>query len=48
MERLGNKSIEELKKIRNDYVEKYIGNLHKPTCYKLNLKMLDRTIRAKG
>ena len=48
MERLENKSVEELKQIRDDYVKKYIGDFDKPTDYELNLKILDRTIRAKG
>jgi len=48
MERLANKTVEELKQIREDYVKKYIGDFNKPTDYKLNLKILDRTIIAKG
>ena len=48
MERLENKSVEELKQIRDNYVKKYIGDFDKPTDYKLNLKILGRTIRAKG
>ncbi len=48
MERLENKSVEELKQIREEYIKKYIGDFNKPTDYKLNLKILDRAIRAKG
>ena len=48
MERLQNKSLQELKQIRDKYIKKYFGDFNKPTDYKLNLKILDRTIRAKG
>jgi hypothetical protein len=48
MENLGNKSKEELLKIKNEYVKRYIGDFNKPTEYNLNLKILNRTIQAKG
>ncbi len=48
MERLANKTVEELKQIREDYVKKYIGDFNKPFGYKSELKNLDRLIAAKG
>jgi len=48
MERLADKSVEELKKIREDYVKKYIGDFDKPTNYASTLFHLDRLIMAKG
>ena len=48
MERLANKTVEELKQIREDYVKKYIGEFNKPFGYKSELKNLDRLIAAKG
>lgn len=48
MEILESKSVQELNQIREAYVKKYIGDFNKPTDYKLNLKILDRTIRTKG
>lgn len=47
MERLANKTVEELKQIREDYVKKYIGDFDKPFGYKSELKNLDRLIAAK-
>ena len=48
MERLANKTVEELRQIREDYVKKYIGDFNKPFGYKNELKNLDRLIAAKG
>lgn len=48
MERLINKTLEELKQIREDYVNKYIGDFDKPFGYKSELKNLDILIGAKG
>ena len=48
MERLADKTVDELKKIREDYVKKYIGDFDKPFGYKSELKNLDRLIEAKG
>jgi len=48
MERLADKTAEELKQIRGDYVKKYIGEFNKPFGYKSELKNLDRLIAAKG
>jgi len=48
MERLADKTVKELKKIREDYVKKYIGDFDKPFGYKSELKNLDRLIAAKG
>lgn len=48
MERLADKTVDELKKIREDYVKKYIGDFDKPFGYKSELKTLDRLIAAKG
>ena len=48
MERLADKTVYELKKIREDYVKKYIGDFDKPFGYKQVLKNLDRLIAAKG
>lgn len=48
MERLVDKTIEELKQIREDYVKKYIADFDKPFGYKSELKNLDRLIAAKG
>ena len=48
MERLADKTVEELKQIRKDYVKKYIGDFDKPFGYKSELKNLDRLIAAKG
>ncbi len=48
MERLADKTKEELIKIRENYVGKYIGDFKKPSNYKTQLLVLDRLIRAKG
>jgi hypothetical protein len=48
MEKLSDKSIEELKIIREDYVKKYIGDINKPLNYASELFHLDRLIMAKG
>lgn len=48
MERLADKTKEELIELREDYVKKYIGDLKKPSNYKTQLFALDRLIRAKG
>ena len=48
MERLADKTKEELIKIREDYVSKYIGDFDKPSNYRTQLLVLDRLIRAKG
>lgn len=48
MKRLADKTVEELKQIREDYVKKYIGDFDKPFGYKSELKNLDRLIAAKG
>jgi len=48
MERLAEKTVEELKEIRKQYVGKYIGDFDKPFGYKSELKNLDRLIEAKG
>lgn len=48
MKRLANKTKEELIKIRDAYVAKYIGDFDKPFGYKSELKNLDRLIAAKG
>ena len=48
MERLANKTVEELKQIREDYIKKYIGDFDKPFGYKSELKNLARLIAAKG
>lgn len=47
MKRLADKTVDELKKIREDYVKKYIGDFDKPFGYKSELKTLDRLIAAK-
>ena len=48
MERLVDKTVVELKQIREDYVKKYIGDFNKPFGYKSELNSLDRLIAAKG
>lgn len=48
MEKLADKTVEELKQIREEYVKKYIGDFDKPTDYALTLLHLDRLIIAKG
>lgn len=48
MKRLADKTVEELKQIREDYVKKYIGDFYKPFGYKSELKNLDRLIATKG
>jgi len=48
MARLADKTVEELRQIREDYVKKYIGDFNKPFGYKTELKNLDRLIAAKG
>jgi len=48
MERLADKTVKELKQIREDYVKKYIGDFNKPFGYKSELRKLDRLIAAKG
>ena len=48
MKRLADKTVEELKQIREDYVKKYIGDFDKPFGYKSELKYFDRLIAAKG
>ena len=47
MERLVDKTVKELKQIREDYIKKYIGDFYKPFGYKSELKNLDRLIAAK-
>ncbi len=44
MIKLENKSVKELRKIRDKYVKKYIGDFKKPNDYKLNLKIIDKII----
>ena len=48
MERLADKTVEELMKIKEDYVKKYIGDFDKPIDYASTLLHLDRLIMAKG
>ena len=48
MERLANKTKEELIEVRENYVKEYIGDFDKPTNYRTQLLSLDRLIRAKG
>ena len=48
MERLADKTAEELKKIREEYVKKHIGDFDKPIDYTRTLLHLDRLIMAKG
>jgi hypothetical protein len=48
MEKLAEKTVEELKQIREDYVKKYIGDFDKPADYASTLFHLDRLIMAKG
>lgn len=48
MERLADKTVEELKQIREEYVKKYIGDFDKPINYARTLLHLDRLIMAKG
>ncbi len=48
MERLAEKTVEELKEIREQYVSKYIEDFDKPFAYKSELKNLDRLIAVKG
>lgn len=47
MKRLANKSAEELKEIREQYIGKYIGDFNKPWNYKQELKQLDKLIAQK-
>ena len=47
MERLADKTVEELKGIRERYIGQYIGDFDKPFNYKQELKNLDRLIAAK-
>ena len=47
MERLANKSAEELKEIREQYIGQYIGYFNKPWNYKQELKQLDKLIAQK-
>ena len=48
MEKLAEKTVEELKKIREEYIKKYIGDFDKPIDYARTLLHLDRLIMAKG
>lgn len=48
MTNLSKKTKEELIKIREEYVKKYIGDFNKPFGYKQELRNLDRLINAKG
>ena len=48
MERLADKSVKELKEIREKYIGKYIGDFDKPFNYKQELKNLDKLVSAKG
>lgn len=48
MERLADKTVEELKQIREEYVKKHIGDFDKPINYERTLLHLDRLIAAKG
>lgn len=48
MEKLADKTIEELKQIRENYIKKYIGDFDKPIDYTQTLLHLDRLIMAKG
>ena len=41
------KTVEELKQIREDYINKYIGDFDKPSNYTKTLFYLDRLVRAK-
>jgi hypothetical protein len=47
MEKLANKSAEELKEIREQYIGQYIGDFNKPCNYKQELKQLDKLIAQK-
>jgi hypothetical protein len=47
MERLANKSVKELKEIREQYIRTYIGDFNKPWNYKQELKQLDKLIAQK-
>ena len=47
MEKLTDKTVKELKQIREDYIKKYIGDFDKPFGYKRELKNLDKLIAAK-
>lgn len=48
MELFGNKTIEELIEIREQYIGKYIGDINKPHNYKNELERLNKLIAAKG
>jgi len=47
MERLANKSVKELKEIREQYIGQYIGDFNKPWNYEQELKQLDKLIAQK-
>jgi len=47
MEQLSKMSAQELIKIREEYVKKYIGDIDKPFNYTSELKNIDRLIKAK-
>ena len=47
MEKLANKSVKELKEIREQYIGQYIGDFNKPWNYKQELKQLDKLIVQK-
>ena len=47
MGRLANKTVEELKEIRERYIGQYIGDFNKPFNYKQKLRSLDRLIALK-
>ena len=47
MERLANKSVKELKEIREQYIKTYIGDFNKPGNYKQELNQLDKLIAQK-
>lgn len=48
MERLADKTKDDLIKIKDNYIKKYIGDFNKPLGYKRELKNLDTLIKAKG
>ena len=47
MERLEDKTVEQLKEIREQYIGEYIGDFNKPWNYKQKLKQLDELIAEK-
>ena len=48
MERLANKTKEQLIEIKSNYIKKYIGDFYKPMGYKQEISNLTRLINSKG